>query len=84
MNLPIPTDEEIEKFRVMYKKEYGIILTFEDAASKFTHVLQFYFLTKGHELTRHNQAVRKAQEEANRSALKDAQTVIHPEDEDSE
>lgn len=45
MRLPMPSEEEIEQFRVLYQRKVGRLLTPGEAREAATRVLHFYFLT---------------------------------------
>lgn len=59
--LPVPNGEEIAWFQGWYKQQKGIDLPYEVARPMLTHLVQFYFLTRGHELYDRNQAILRSQ-----------------------
>jgi len=44
MNLPVPTTTEVAEFRELYRTEYGIELTDEQAWEAATRTLQLFYL----------------------------------------
>ena len=65
--LPVPNGEEIAKFQRWYLAEKGIELPYEIARPMLTHLVQFYFLTRGHELYDHNKRVTQLLSKRHRS-----------------
>jgi len=59
MRLPVPTDPNIREFQALFECEYGVCLDYTEARDRLTHLVQFYFLTKGHELYAHNERVTR-------------------------
>lgn len=57
--LPVPKGEDIAWFQSWYKTQKGVDLPYEVARPMLTHLVQFYFLTRGHELYDHNQRIIK-------------------------
>jgi len=48
MNLPTPTPQEVEEFRALYKAEFGVMLSEQEAWDIATRALQlFYICTYG-------------------------------------
>ena len=48
MNYPLPTAEapEIERVQSLYRSQYGVILSFEEAKELLERVMQFIYLTE--------------------------------------
>ncbi len=44
MWLPTPTDESVEKFKVLAKEEFGLDLTEKEARDTATRLLQIHYL----------------------------------------
>ena len=57
--LPVPNGEDIAWFQSWYREQKGVDLPYEVARPMLTHLVQFYFLTRGHELYDHNQRIIK-------------------------
>lgn len=68
MLLPAPTPDEVIRFQALYKQQYGTDLPARKALPLLTRLVQFYYLTGGHD------ARRQRQEQAARQAS-DAQPV---------
>ncbi len=58
MRLPVPKDDEIRKFQLLFEKQYGETIEYGEAREQLTHLVQFYFLTKGHDLFDHNNRIK--------------------------
>lgn len=61
IRLPVPNDAEIRQFQTLHEQETGTRLGYAKARDQLTYLVQFYFLTKGHELHAHNERVRARQ-----------------------
>lgn len=48
MNYPLPTAEapEIERVQSLYRVQYGVVLSFEEAKELLERVMQFIYLTE--------------------------------------
>jgi len=44
MRLPVPNAQEVESFRLLYKRRFGVSLSPEDALEVATRFLQLHFL----------------------------------------
>lgn len=44
MRLPVPTPQQIESFRLLYKAEFGVNLTESEASEVSRRFLQLYYL----------------------------------------
>jgi len=57
--LPLPSAAEVEQFRVLYQEHIGVDLDSVTAARTLADLVQFYFLTHGHERYRllHNSSI---------------------------
>jgi len=47
--LPLPSAAEVERFRVLYQEHIGVDLDSVTAVRTLADLVQFYFLTHGHE-----------------------------------
>lgn len=52
IQLPLPTPNEVAKFRRLHLEHVGTDLTEEEARRILTDLAQFFFLTLGHEWVR--------------------------------
>jgi hypothetical protein len=52
--LPVPNEKEIRTFLTLYQAQFGVQLRYQEAAALLTHLVQFYFLTRGYEVTERN------------------------------
>lgn len=55
MLLPTPTSEEVLRFQSIYKDQYGLDLPVREALPLLTRLVQFYYLTGGHDARRQRQ-----------------------------
>ena len=46
MQLPIPNPEEVQEFRDLYKSQFGVELTEEEALDQCTRLIHYVFLTR--------------------------------------
>lgn len=44
MNLPIPNAQEVQKFAAFYEREFGVVLSAEEAREASTRLLQLFYL----------------------------------------
>ena len=49
MILPTPTTDEVLRFQVLYREQYGVDLPVREALPLLTRLVQFYYLTGGHD-----------------------------------
>ena len=49
MLLPTPTPSEVLRFQAVYKQQYGADLPAGEALVMLTRLVQFYYLTGGHD-----------------------------------
>ena len=52
MHLPTPTAEEITRFQKIHLEQYGSELNETDARTELTRLVQFWYLTGGHDAYR--------------------------------
>lgn len=52
MLLPIPTPDEVLRFQTLYREQYGVDLPTREALPLLTRLVQFYYLTGGHDARR--------------------------------
>ena len=52
MLLPTPTPDEVLRFQQLYKEQYGAELPAQEALTLLTRLVQFYYLTGGHDARR--------------------------------
>lgn len=52
MLLPTPTPDEVLRFQGLYKEQYGADLPAPEALTLLTRLVQFYYLTGGHDARR--------------------------------
>jgi len=52
MLLPTPTPDEVLRFQQLYKEQYGADLPAQEALTLLTRLVQFYYLTGGHDARR--------------------------------
>ncbi len=71
MLLPTPNAEEVARFQTVYKAQYGTDLSTREALPLLTRLVQFYYLTGGHDAREQLLEHRKQQEQ---------QTQEHPAD----
>lgn len=45
-SLPLPTPEEIEEFKLLYKARFGVELTHEEAGDACARLIKYIFLTR--------------------------------------
>ena len=49
MILPTPNADEVLRFQTLYQEQYGINLPTREALPLLTRLVQFYYLTGGHD-----------------------------------
>jgi len=49
MLLPIPAQEETARFQKIHWEQYGAALSETDARTELTRLVQFFYLTGGHD-----------------------------------
>ncbi len=52
MLLPTPTPDEVIRFQTLYRQQYGTELPAREALPLLTRLVQFYYLTGGHDARR--------------------------------
>ncbi len=59
MILPTPNAEEIARFREVHRKQHGTDLSFDEAKATLTRLVQFWYLTGGHDAYEQRLEARK-------------------------
>ena len=44
MNLPVPKPDEVKQFAALYEREFGVVLTADEAWEAATRTLQLFYL----------------------------------------
>ena len=52
MLLPTPNTDEVSRFQALYRQQYGVDLPAQEALCLLTRLVQFYYLTGGHDAHR--------------------------------
>ena len=52
MLLPTPTTDEVLRFQTLYREQYAIDLPMREAVPLLTRLVQFYYLSGGHDARR--------------------------------
>ncbi len=63
MLLPTPNAEDVARFQAVYKAQYGTDLSTREALPLLTRLVQFYYLTGGHDAREQLLEHRKQQEQ---------------------